>query len=98
MDRSESVSGTSDGGALARAVAARLNEADSRILLDFDQIINVSNSAACAFWSSLLRTGGPGVADRVAFRTANPVVLRSLEYGLEYARSQRTTPAQPARS
>ncbi len=85
MDGSESVSGTRDGTLLALAVARAMGAACSSLAVDFQHIITMTNSAACAFWARVFRDKGGQAASTVCFINVNPIVLRSLEYGLEQA-------------
>jgi hypothetical protein len=84
MDGTTAVSGTKDGGALARQVAAAL-ELSGQVLIDFDGIISMSYSAACAFWASLASKFGSNVVSRTAFINLAPQIVESMEHGLDCA-------------
>ena len=85
MQGSESVSGTRDGTLLALAVARAMGAACLQVAVDFQRIVAMTNSAACAFWVRVFRDEGTQAASTICFINVHPVVLRSLEYGLEQA-------------
>jgi hypothetical protein len=84
MDGTTAVSGTKDGGKLARWAVAALENSE-KVLLDFDGIIAMSYSAACAFWAVLANKFGSNVVSRTAFVNLGPQVIESLEHGLDCA-------------
>ena len=92
MDNHESVSGTHDGYVLAHEVEHELGDSESTVMVDFDKIISLSNSAACAFWKYIFDRFGISAIERTAFTNPSPLVLESLEYGVEFALGQIEKP------
>ena len=79
----ETVSGTRDGGALARNVEERLKQSEGDITIDFAGVECLSFSAGCAFWQVLAARSGVSVVGRLLFQNVSDCVAEGLLQGMD---------------
>ena len=78
FEGAETVAGTPDGYSLSRAVVKVFEEKRDKVQVDFDGIIGISDSAACAFWGSLIDRFGSEVIGNLTFFNSKPSIIRVL--------------------